>query len=50
MSMIQLAVIILFTSFVFKVNWGEPFTVVMIGFSFILNLCGFRGADWFFYQ
>ena len=40
MSMIQLAVIILFTSFVFKVNWGEPFTVVMIGFSFILNAAG----------
>lgn len=41
MSMIQLAVIILFTSFVFKVNWGEPFTVVMIGCSFILNAAGF---------
>ncbi|MEE3677478.1 ABC transporter permease [Bacillus safensis] len=41
MSIIQLAVIILFTSFVFKVNWGEPFTVVMIGCSFILNAAGF---------
>ncbi|MDM5320779.1 ABC transporter permease [Bacillus altitudinis] len=41
MCMIQLAVIILFTSFVFKVNWGEPFTVVMIGCSFILNAAGF---------
>ncbi|MES9719018.1 ABC transporter permease, partial [Bacillus safensis] len=41
MSMIQLAVIILFTSFVFKVYWGEPFTVVMIGCSFILNAAGF---------
>ncbi|WP_456266736.1 MULTISPECIES: ABC transporter permease [unclassified Bacillus (in: firmicutes)] len=41
MSMIQLTVIILFTSFVFKVNWGEPFTVVMIGCSFILNAAGF---------
>ncbi|MBQ4815452.1 ABC transporter permease [Bacillus pumilus] len=41
MSMIQLAVIILFTSLVFKVNWGEPFTVVMIGCSFILNAAGF---------
>ncbi|MGM5472516.1 ABC transporter permease [Bacillus pumilus] len=39
--MIQLTVIILFTSFVFKVNWGEPFTVVMIGCSFILNAAGF---------
>lgn len=41
MSMIQLAVIILFTSLVFKVNWGEPFTVGMIGCSFILNAAGF---------
>ncbi|MED1748964.1 ABC transporter permease [Bacillus zhangzhouensis] len=41
MSVIQLAIIILFTSFVFKVNWGEPFTVVMIGCSFILNAAGF---------
>ncbi|MGG5178519.1 ABC transporter permease [Bacillus sp. MM09(2025)] len=41
MSMIQLTVIILFTSFVFKVNWGEPFTVAMIGCSFILNAAGF---------
>ncbi|WP_353855152.1 ABC transporter permease [Bacillus sp. Bos-x628] len=41
MSMMQLAIIILFTSFVFKVNWGEPFTVVMIGCSFILNAAGF---------
>ncbi|WCL58861.1 ABC transporter permease [Bacillus safensis] len=41
MSMIQLAVIILFTSLVFRVNWGEPFTVVMIGCSFILNAAGF---------
>ncbi|KMY21785.1 ABC transporter [Bacillus pumilus] len=41
MSMIQLAVIILFTSFVFKVNWGEPFSVFMIGCSFIVNAAGF---------
>ncbi|MGA3880305.1 ABC transporter permease [Bacillus pumilus] len=41
MSMIQLAIIILFTSFVFKVNWGEPFIVIMIGCSFILNAAGF---------
>ncbi|MBU5260828.1 MULTISPECIES: ABC transporter permease [Bacillus] len=41
MSMIQLAIIILFTSFVFKVNWGEPFTVFMIGCSFIVNAAGF---------
>ncbi|MGX9291417.1 ABC transporter permease [Bacillus sp. A015] len=41
MSMIQLAIIILFTSVVFKVNWGEPFIVIMIGCSFILNAAGF---------
>lgn len=41
MSMIQLSLIILFTSVVFKVNWGDPFTVVMIGCSFILNAAGF---------
>ncbi|PRS80491.1 MULTISPECIES: ABC transporter permease [unclassified Bacillus (in: firmicutes)] len=40
-SVIQLTIIILFTSFVFKVQWGEPFTIVMIGCSFILNAAGF---------